>query len=618
MGACSSSTSAAARRYVNLDQRAQASREVRPRRACKLRILGINDVYELDNFPRVKTLLNQHKANVQKENVVTTLAGDFVAPSLLSSLDGGAGMVEVLNALPIDYVCFGNHESDIPYLKLKMRIREFGGVWLNSNMPGFELAMPEYSLQRLRGLDGNPDARSVAFIGLVIGGGQYSSIYREGVFGGAGKNIVPVNEAAPTVSNDVRGKHPDVDEVIPLTHQDMAQDVDLAKTGLFPVIIGGHDHEVLHEVHGDRDCPVVKSGSDAHNVSIIDLEWSDDPAAPPSVTVQIEPVAGYEPDPDMVAMVERIMETVKELELATLYELRPDEIISSINVRTQQTSLGELVATAIREVFRCDAAVLNSGALRGNREYAEGISYGDLKRECPFPSPIVVTQMPFEVLREAVHQSRQPWWDIKEGEQPKEHASALQVDEGIRVRSDHVPIAIRRAPPELGKLYSVACDTRVLARNPIFCKYCQEFPSRIPPDDAGRPVLPILAEFFCGMLWRQLIEHADAGSGQSTLELEITRSASMASKDRRAGVRQKAACNAGFDSIDVNGDEIIDREELTRAVERCLGRRVSSRIVVEQMMSMMDEDNDGQISREELRDGMSKISRSKLPYLVSL
>jgi len=612
MGNCSSAKYAAAARYVNLDQRAKApTREVRSRRACKFRILAINDVYELENFPRVKTLVDQHKAEWPAENVVATLAGDFVAPSLLSSLDGGAGMIKVLNALPIDYVCFGNHESDIPYVKLRMRIQEFGGVWLNSNMPGFEPELPEYSLRRLRGLDGEPDARLVAFIGLLIGGGRFSKTYRQGVFGGAVNNIIPVNEAAPRVCLDLRGNHPEVDDVLPLTHQDMAEDVELAKTGLFPVIIGGHDHEVFHEVHGDRDCPIVKSGSDAHNVSIIDLEWSDDPEAPPTVNVQIEPITGYEPDPEMVVKIDRILAPVKELESATLYELRPNEIISSINVRTQQTSLGELVATAIREVLRCDAAVLNSGAIRGNREYAEGISYGDLKRECPFPSPIVVTQMPFEVLREAVHQSRQPWWDIKEGEQPRDHASALQVDEGIRVKSHHVPTAIRRFPPEPGKLYSVACDTRVLNKNPIFHKYCQEFPSRIPPDDAGRPVFPLLAEFFCGMLWRQLIEHA--GRNGQSLEMEITSTASHGSRRNRT-----KACNLGFDSIDVNGDEMIDQEELTRAVERCLGRRVSSRIVVEQMMNMMDEDHDGQISREELREGISKISRSKLHYLVSL
>lgn len=35
-----------------------------------------------------------------------------------------AGMVDVLNEVGIDYVCFGNHETDVPHVALLERIRE--------------------------------------------------------------------------------------------------------------------------------------------------------------------------------------------------------------------------------------------------------------------------------------------------------------------------------------------------------------------------------------------------------------------------------------------------------------------------------------------------------------
>ena len=45
------------------------------------------------------------------------------------------------------------------------------------------------------------------------------------------------------------------DLVVPLTHQDMQRDVDLANLGLgFPLILGGHDHTVFVGEYGPDKC----------------------------------------------------------------------------------------------------------------------------------------------------------------------------------------------------------------------------------------------------------------------------------------------------------------------------------------------------------------------------
>jgi hypothetical protein len=54
---------------------------------------SVNDVYELENLPFLDGVIQVHG----KENTVTMLPGDFVAPSLLSSLDKGKGMIDMLN-----------------------------------------------------------------------------------------------------------------------------------------------------------------------------------------------------------------------------------------------------------------------------------------------------------------------------------------------------------------------------------------------------------------------------------------------------------------------------------------------------------------------------------------
>ena len=82
---------------------------------ARLRIVQITDVYTLKNFPHLKTLLDEKRAEIDKlgGKTISMLTGDFLAPYLLSSFDKGQGMVNILNKTPIEYVIWGNHEHDL-------------------------------------------------------------------------------------------------------------------------------------------------------------------------------------------------------------------------------------------------------------------------------------------------------------------------------------------------------------------------------------------------------------------------------------------------------------------------------------------------------------------------
>ena len=118
-----------------------------------------------------------------------------------------------MNRVPVDAVCFGNHESDVPYSSLKSRIAEFKGQWLNSNMPSFEVPLPHHWVVELEG------GRKVGFLGLNIGGGSFASTYRKDAFGGHAKGITPILESVEDVVARCRKEHPDLDCILPLTHQ---------------------------------------------------------------------------------------------------------------------------------------------------------------------------------------------------------------------------------------------------------------------------------------------------------------------------------------------------------------------------------------------------------------
>jgi 5'-nucleotidase len=60
-----------------------------------LRFVTINDVYELDDLPRYATALRRAREGAPGNvTVLGVLVGDFLAPSILSSLDHGHGEQE--------------------------------------------------------------------------------------------------------------------------------------------------------------------------------------------------------------------------------------------------------------------------------------------------------------------------------------------------------------------------------------------------------------------------------------------------------------------------------------------------------------------------------------------
>jgi 5'-nucleotidase len=579
---------------------------------CKLRIIAVNDVYKLDNFSRLRTLIQ--KQSIGFDNVVTTLAGDFLAPSLLSSIDHGRGMVSVMNALPIDMVCFGNHESDIPYESLCQRIHEFDGVWLNSNMEGFQnKSCPKFYVKELNASDGSKEA--VAFLGFLIGGGKHTNLYREDAFGG--HTIVPILKSAPQAVEMLQALHPELlpNGIIPLTHQDKNEDVELAKTGMFPVIIGGHDHEVIHknvailrqnkftlyesdikEEKGQKketslfahSCPVVKAGKDAEAAFVIDILWKKSTNCnkynPPTVTTQLVNVHNFPACPKIQNLVHHTLTPVRELEAATMYELdvANGENYSSVGMRFQPTSMGSFLASAMRKSPRlqCDAVLLNSGAIRAETEYGKyiggevkkAITFADLQKECPFDSEMVVVKMPGQVLNDAIALSRKKWkppaiTGLKKATANTlvtEAPEAFQCDDGIQIEVHlqsaenfgcvHTVTHVGGKPIDPTKMYSVGCDRYDIKNNEVLANFAMQYPENVPNVDGAR-ALEILVEYFCAHQWRSILKYYGSG------ELELDRSPK--SKNQHVNFLD---LERFFQEFDITESGSIGEDDLERAL----------------------------------------------------
>lgn len=486
--------------------------------AVRLRILSINDVYTLENLPRLATLLREHTLPAP-DVTISIIAGDFVGPSLLSSLDAGRAMVECLNALGITYASLGNHEDDIPVAELHARVAEFRGHWLSTNVD-FDPRMPRDAVIQV-------GDRQVGLLAVVD---DDRAMYRGEPFGGA--PMRPARDEALAAAAALRARG--CATVVAITHQDMARDRELARTHAFPLIVGGHEHvPFVEQVEGTW---IVKSGVDGLAAIVSDL----DGATVQATRVTVDRCAE---DPEIRALVDRHMAKVRELADATLVEVTAGAPLSSVGTRVCQTTMGTLLCGRVRDAMRAELAVLNGGGIRASCHYPERFTYGDLEAEVPFDNEVVVVAMPGRTLKAAVVESR--------ARAPAEHGGFLQ--------ADFDPAALDDA-----RTYRVALVRNLFAgmdHNATFMQFAAERPEAIPAAGTGREIKHLLAESFAVELWRKLggFDDIDRNHDGSIDEAEVMAALARISPHAPSHV----VAHLMMHTLDKDGDDRVSRTEAT-------------------------------------------------------
>jgi 5'-nucleotidase/UDP-sugar diphosphatase len=348
-----------------------------------LTLLHFNDIYEITpaggqgGLAELMTLLRRERA--EHKNTLTTVAGDFLSPSILSGITKGAQMVDLFNAIGVDLVSFGNHEFDFGPEVLTQRIAEAKFPWLGTNVSDAAGKPVAGSVTTL--MKEVEDVR-VGFLGIVT---PHTAMMSSG---GASMHFADPIATARAAVEQLRkdGAH----VVIALTHLGIEEDLALidAVKGI-DVVLGGHDHDpITYYEHGVL---VHKSGSDAHFLGAIDLDIRTEKTAKGPVTT-IHPSwrmlanAGIAPDPTVAVTVKKWTERL-DAELGQVVGTVGTDLDSRVDtVRTAEARIGDLIADALRDDLAADVAMINGGGIRGNRLHAAGatLTRKDILAELPF------------------------------------------------------------------------------------------------------------------------------------------------------------------------------------------------------------------------------------------
>lgn len=514
-------------------------------------------------------------------------------------MDGGRGHIASFRACGVTHASLGNHEADPPLDVLRLRLNELtakgnglegdGGkavILLNSNVKDLGIVQSKaYDV-----IASTCGRIKLGLIGLLS---DEPNMFPKGTF--RGLQIDKVKETYGRMLDDV-----DADLVVPMTHQSLNADIELARSMMLQskgmgVILGGHEHVKIHEhitpVDGcDKNVvEIIKAGQNSDRAAVVDLRF--DPITHKLVDSNVhfeELDERHSPCP--------IVEKVVNTHLAVLdrmsnyivcntrtmlanyfHDKSSDKIgrlpLSSEFTRYEQTTVGAFLCTAVKSELGVDACVINGAPIKGSKTYVDGtMSYEELRTELPFPLKIVVVEMTRRRLREAVEYSRT---NVEKGK------SSIPLEDG-RVE--------RRGYLQTDFDYWDSCDdndndenevlTVALPRNLLngFCKI--------------KPLMDL----------RDELESNNSLPNEDNYVKAIDLIARYCLDDRWAIIAQQLS----FADLDLNHDGKLSREEIRKAIRHVL-REEASDALLDAMIDAIDLDHNGSINEEEFNHLLSKI-----------
>lgn len=337
---------------------------------------------------------NERKSH---KNVVTVHAGDAISPSLMSGLDRGAHMIDLLNALSLDVFVPGNHEYDFGPAVFLERMSEarFPVFAANlTNVAGKPLPpiRPDYVYEA--------DGVKFGIIGLTA---------EDSVTRSSPGNLKFAPSLDVALDQAAKLRKAGADLIVIAAHAPRHVDEVLRRESGADLILSGDDHDLL--LGYDGKTAFLEAMQDGYYVGAIDLKISvEDQDGKRRLrwwpNFRLIDTAVVTPDPAMaarVAVYERRLSKELDQPVAALAAQMDSR---NAVVRGGEAAIGNLFADAVRESLAADAALLNGGGFRGKKLYQApaNITRRDVLAELPFGNKAYLLAITGRDLKAALEQ----------------------------------------------------------------------------------------------------------------------------------------------------------------------------------------------------------------------
>ncbi|HET7716378.1 MAG TPA: bifunctional UDP-sugar hydrolase/5'-nucleotidase [Bauldia sp.] len=377
-------------------------------------------------------------------------SGDTISPSLLSGIDKGVHIIDILNHMGVDVMVPGNHEFDFGPDVFRARIAEATFPVVSSNILEPDGTAPKNTV----------DTRVVDVGGVKVG------------FYGLTTEDTPVVSSpgditfAPSVEVGIARaaalREAGADFVVAVVHTPIDVDMGLVRAGAADLILSGHDEHLLAYYNGKVAMTESKSQAEFAIVTEITLNKEEEDG---KVSVdwwpafRIVDTATVEPDPDIAALVASYTDKLDaELKIEIGTTTTPLDSRRA-TVRGQEAAIGNLIADAIREAVGADVAITNGGGIRGDKEYPAGskLTRGDVFAELPFGNKTVKLELTGADIRAALENGFSQV-ETGGGRFPQVSGLTVTINPGRPAGTRIVSVMVGGAPLDDGKTYTLATN----------------------------------------------------------------------------------------------------------------------------------------------------------------
>jgi 2',3'-cyclic-nucleotide 2'-phosphodiesterase (5'-nucleotidase family) len=322
-------------------------------------------------------------------------SGDTLSPSLLSGIDKGVHIIDILNRMGVDAMVPGNHEFDFGADVFRARLAEATFPVVSSNLREADGARPANTVEE----------RIVEVEGIKVGFYGLTTEDTPTVSSPGDITFEPSVETGLAMADRLRGEGADL--VVAVVHTPLSVDLALVREGAADLVLSGHDEHLM--TYFDGRTVLTESGSQADSVVVTEVTV-DKSEEDGKVSVSWHPefrivdTAAVTPDP---AIAEVVKGYADKLDAELMIEIGTTETpldSRRATVRGQEAAIGNLIADAIRAAVDADVAITNGGGIRADREYPAGtaLTRGDVFAELPFGNQTVKLEVTGAQLQAAL------------------------------------------------------------------------------------------------------------------------------------------------------------------------------------------------------------------------
>lgn len=344
-------------------------------------------------YAELATLLKSARA--KNPETLFLHGGDSLGPSLLSSFDRGAHMMDILNSLETSAMAVGQREFSYYEDELTLRTSEADFPILSANI---------FDPLNNGNLEGVISGYLFEAGGIKIG--ITAMVSDEMVTNYLPKrvSVLDADRALRKASSELRSEGADL--IILMTDYESVYGESWLEDRVVELVLATSNVDIKNKKYKTvGDGMLVTYGWDDGVALDIEISLENNAGKTRSnYKIDSRVLSDYEPDKQVQQQIDQHLGV-----LSVLLDKELGFFGSEVNtlrhfVRTRESQFGNLIADALKQTSKVDVGFLNGGSIRGDRIYKKGekITRKTLQQELPFRDSVAILSVTGEQLLQAL------------------------------------------------------------------------------------------------------------------------------------------------------------------------------------------------------------------------